>query len=57
MDYLAILIGAILLILLVSGIIYFFGSVLRSSLSGRSSASSESPAPDTGSNQEPKARV
>lgn len=36
MDHLAILIGLILLILLVAGFIYFFGSVLKSALFGGS---------------------
>lgn len=36
MDHLAILIGLILLILLVAGLIYFFGSVLKSALFGGS---------------------
>ena len=34
MDHLAILIGLILLIILVAGLIYFFGSVLKSALFG-----------------------
>ena len=36
MDHLAILIGLILLIILVAGLIYFFGSVLKSALFGGS---------------------
>lgn len=36
MDHLAILIGLILLILLVAGLIYFFGSLLKSALFGGS---------------------
>lgn len=42
MDHLAILIGSILLILLVAGLINFFGSVLKSALFGGSNRSSNS---------------
>lgn len=39
MEYLAMFIGAAIILLLIGGVIYFFGSILRASLSNKAGES------------------
>lgn len=43
MEYLAILLGAVLIILLVAGLVYFFGNVIKASLSKNHEAQDRRP--------------